>query len=584
MAYDLTHNESYQLLGGINSKQSPYEQSLMEFRDLTNLNFQVPGSLSKRMGSTLYLGATVQGRITGLYEFIRLNGASYLVATANTNAYNVTSSFSAFKTGLNNGALFDFVTFVDRLFMCNGATGGFFKYDGTNPYFYSLPVGATASWSAAASAGGSIASGVSGRVLVGYGYVNERGYFGPVSNGITVTIGGSNDAVTYSGLTLDVSGYGATAIALYRSSLNGVDLFFTTLAPIGTTTVVDTGFPLTVELANQNLFFTLSPRYMEIYNNQLFLAGFSSAPSTVYWSEIGEPEGIDPTFFAEFRTNDGDRITGMKSYAGSLVVAKQKSFHRVTGDNPDNFSLQEISDQYGCLSNRTMVQWENYLWFLDEKGIVGYNGANIEIVSAKIQPVFDAMNVDAAIDNACAVFNRQQNELWFAIPCNGATINNCIVVYDTISKAWTKYEGLNTSSLAYARSRLSKQIPFYGGYTGNIFNFSTDLYGDNGNAITCLIKTNYLAARGQTNESQYRRFYLDVDPIIGITQAINVDFTSNYGSSVQASRTMYQNPFQSRVDFGIPARSIQAIVHHVSATLSYKVNGFAFTSRFQRDK
>jgi len=579
MAYDQTHNESYSLLGGINTKVSPYGQGAHEFRDITNLNFQTPGALTKRAGSTLYIGATVAGAITGLYEFQRLSGASYLVATANTNAYNVTSSYTSFKSGLLNGGLFDFVTFVDRLFMCNGQD--FFKYDGSNTYLYSLPPGATASWGASAAVGGSLSVGT---YVVSYGYVSESGYFGPNSNGITVAVDGTTLAINYYGLTNIAGDYGSTAIALYRSSVGGVDMFFTTFAAIGSITVTDPGFPLTTRLENQNLWFTMAPRYMELYNNQLFMGGFSAAPSTVYWSNIGEPDSVDPTFFAEFRTNDGDRITGMRSYSGSIVVTKRRSFHRVTGDNPDNFLLQEISDQYGCLSNRCMVQWEDFLWFLDEKGVVAYNGANIDVISKPIQPIFDLMNIDAAIDNACGVFNRLDNELWFSFPYNGSTLNNIVVVFDTITKAWTKYEGFNISSLAYARGRLSNQTPFYGGYTGNIFNFDSSLYGDNGSAITCSIKSHFLAARNQTNESQYRRFYLNVDPVVGITQAISVDFIKNYGTSIEVSRTMYQAPFQSRVDFGIPARSLQAAVYHVSASLSIKINGFTFTSRYQRDK
>lgn len=583
MAYDQTHNESYQLLGGINTKVSPYEQPNHEFRDLVNVNFQTPNALTKRNGTTLYVGATVQGRITGLYEFTRLSGASYLVATANTNAYTVNqTSYTAFKTGLANGAIFDFVTFVDRLFGCNGQD--FFKFDGTNAYNYSLPAGISGAFTVIAASGGSLTSGVTATFLCSYGYVNESGSYGANSNTVTVTINGtSQNSITYNGITAP-TGFGITAIALYRSSNGGVDQFFTTLAPSGSTTVTDTGFPLTTRLENDSLYFTMAPKFLEIYNNQLFMAGFSSVPSTVYWSDIGEPENVDPTFFAEFRTNDGDMVTGMKSYSGSLVVTKKKSFHRITGGVPDNFAIQEISDQYGCLSNKTLIQWEDYLWFLDDKGIVQYNGANIEVISTKIQPIIDSMNIDAAVNNAVGLFNRSQNELWFAIPTNGATMNNTILVYDTIVKAWTKYEGINISTLAYARGQLSKNTPFVGGYTGNIFNFDSSLYGDNGRAITCLIKTHYLSARNQTNESQYRRFYLDVDPIIGTTQPINVDFSVNYGASINASRTMYQNPFQSRVDFGIPARSIQASISHVSASLPIKVNGFAFTSRFQRDK
>jgi hypothetical protein len=323
---------------------------------------------------------------------------------------------------------------------------------------------------------------------------------------------------------------------------------------------------------------------MEIFNNQLFLAGFSSIQSTVFWSEIGEPESIDPAFFAEFRTNDGDRITGMKFYNNHLIVTKQRSFHQISGDNPDNFLFQEISDQYGCLSHKSMVQFESLLWFLDSKGICEYNGANVSIVSNKVEPIFRTMNIDAAIDNACAIHHRVNNEVWFAIPCNGATLNNCVVVYDYLSQAWTKYSGVDISTLFIARGNNTTRVPFFGGYTGNLFDFGPSLMSDNGSGITCSFQTHFLAQRGQSVENMYRRFYLNLNPILGITQPITINLYSNYdGSTVQVSRTMYQNPFQARIDYGISAKSIQAEMIHTSASLPLVINGFTFEGRFQRN-
>lgn len=576
MSQPKSKDESYNLLGGINSKASPYVNGPMEFRDIVNMNFATPGALSKRPGTTLYVGATISGRITGGYEFERLSGASYLIATANTNAYTATQSgYNAFKTGLLNNAIFDFVTFVDRLFACNGQD--FFKYDGTTPTNVGLPAGASG-WGITGVVGG----GLSGIYIASFGYLNDRGYYGTPASGITISLNGSTfGSIGYYCLSAP-TGFGITAIALYRTSAGGVDLAGTTLLPAASTTATDTGFPLTTRLAPSTFYFTLVPRYMEIYNNQLFMAGFSSLPSSVVWSQIGEPEGIEPDFEVEFRTNDGDRVTALKAYNGALVVTKERSFHRITGDNPDNFLFQEVSDQYGCLSNRAVVTFEDTIWFLDSKGIVEFNGANVKVVSNKVEPIFQAMNVDAAKENACAIHARQFNEVWFAIPINGSTTNNCIVVYDYITSGWTHYDGLDISSLWIARGGLGTKTPMFGNYSGAIFNFGASLMGDSGRGITCSFDTFFLASRGQTTENQYRRFYLNVDPIIGITQAITVNFRTNYGTTVQATRTMYQNPFQSRVDFGLSAKSIQAEVFHVSATLPFKVNGFSFESRLQR--
>jgi hypothetical protein len=579
MAYDKIKTESYALLGGMNSKASPYVQGPMEFRKLVNVNFSAPGALSGRPGTALYLGATLSGRITGSYEFERLNGSSYLVVTANTNAYTATSTFNVFKTSLLNNALFDFVTFVDRLFACNGQD--FFKFDGSNTYQYSLPAGFTG-WGVTAGIGGSMTSGVTGTFVASYGYVNERGFFGPIPNGITVVLNGATfNALDYYGMTAP-AGYGITQIALYRSSPSGVDLFGTTTTAASNSTFNDPGYPLTARVQSDAQYFTLAPKYLEIYNNQLFMAGFSAFPSTVHWSQIGEPEGVEPDFNAEFRTNDGDRITGLRPYSGSLVVTKERSFHRITGDNPDNFLLQEVSDQYGCISNRAIIQFEDNLYFLDAKGIVEYNGANVKVVSNKVEDIFSRMNLAAARDNAVAVHFRQNNEIWFGIPV-GSTINNTIVVFDYLAQAWTTYEGLNVSNLFTAKGSLDQKVPFYGGYTGSVSYFGTTLPNDNGSVITYMILPPFMAPAGQTTESQWRRFYLNVDPVLGFTQPITINLRTNYGTTIQATRTMYQAPYQSRIDFGLSSRSIQAEVISASASFPIKINGYAFTRRFQRD-
>jgi hypothetical protein len=575
MSYSKHKTEKYSNLKGINTKISLYTDT-EEFRDLSNVNFAVPGALTKRPGTASYIGATVSGAITGLYEYEKLSGASYVIATANTNAYVVASPFTTIKASLQNGAIFDFVTFVDHLFAANGTD--FFKFDGTNTSSYSLPAGLTGSWGVTAVIGG----GLSGTFQAAYGYLNSRGYLGPMSQGITIALNGITfGSIGYFGLT-SPSGFGITAIALYRTNQLNTDLFGTTYAPSSTVSVTDTGFTLTSTLGNDNLYFTMAPKYMEIYNNQLFMAGFSGFLSTAYWSEIGEPEGVDPTFNAEFRTNDGDQIRGLKTYEGSLIVAKERSFHRIVGDNPSNFLLQEISDQYGCVSNRTMITFENNLLFLDPKGVVQYTGANITMLSNPIEPIFQRMNLSAARENAVGIHYREYNEVWFAIPVDGSSVNNMILVYDYLVGAWTKYEGITVSALALAKGTLSKKTILYGGYTGSISNFGPSYYADNGQAMTCLISTRYMAPMGESVQEQYRRFFLNVDPVIGITQAITCNFRTNFGSSIQLTRTMYQNPFQSRIDFGLSAKSLSVEMTQVSASLPFKVYGWTVESRLQR--
>jgi len=581
MAWEKTKEESYLLLGGRNQKASVYDTGPRDFREIQNLNFTILGALTQRPGSSLYTGATVTGKITGGVEFERLSGASYLVVSANTNLYTATAAgFAVVKTGLQNNALFDFVTLVDRLFCANG--NDFFKFDGTQTTNYALPFGIT-TFGVTQAVGGSLTNGVTGSFLASYGYLNDRGYYGPAGAGITIVINGITfNSITYYGLTVP-TGFGISAIALYRTSNFGAALFGSTLADITTNSVTDPGWPLTTRINTGAFYLTLIPRYLEVFNNQLFLAGFSNFLSTAYWSDIGEPEGVFPEFFSEFRTNDGDRISGMRAYNGQLIVGKQRSIHRVTGTNPENFIIDEISDQYGCLSNRAMLVWEDKFWFLDAHGIAEFNGSNVRMVSNKVEDIFKRMNINAAYDQATAIHYKEFNEVWFAIPVDGSEVNNMIVVYDYIADAWTTYKGLNPSVLFLARQPFPQKQPFFGGYSGSIHFMSATLPNDNGAAITCMVQTAFDMPRGQATESLYRRFYININPIIGFTQPITVNFRQDYGPTIQLTSTMYRAPFQSRVDFGIPARTIQAEVIHASASYPITLFGYTWVSRFQRD-
>ena len=71
--------ENYQNVGGINSKFSPHLLTPIEFMDIKNYDFQTPGSLTQRWGSTQYMGQTLAGKITALSEYQKLSGVSMII-------------------------------------------------------------------------------------------------------------------------------------------------------------------------------------------------------------------------------------------------------------------------------------------------------------------------------------------------------------------------------------------------------------------------------------------------------------------------------------------------------------------------
>lgn len=332
-----------------------------------------------------------------------------------------------------------------------------------------------------------------------------------------------------------------------------------------------------------NFYASYTPKYLEVNQNVMFLSGFSNAPSTVWFSDVGAPESIQPENFFEVRTNDGDRILATKTYGSQVIVMKENSFHKIIGDSPENFELVEISNRYGCLSNKTVVEYEQKLLWLDKKGVLEFNGANYDIISTPVEDIFRRMNVEAAKEKAVAVHEIYRNQVWFGIPIDGATQNNMTVVYDYLVKAWTFFEGFRPASFALIKQALDKGTIWRGDYSGMIYYHSASFLGDNGSGITCLIRPHW--DKNKENETWiWRRLFLDVGTVTGLTGQITGKLFSNYdNSTVQGTFAMYQDAFQSRAEIGVPAKAVTAEMAHYSASLPLLINGYSWAKRFLRN-
>jgi hypothetical protein len=330
-------------------------------------------------------------------------------------------------------------------------------------------------------------------------------------------------------------------------------------------------------------FDTNTPKYIEVNQNSMFMSGFSNAPSTIWFSELGTPESIEPENSFEVRTNDGDRIFGHKAFNNTVLVFKQNSFHKVIGDSPENYELVEMSGEYGCISDKTVVEYQEKLMWLDQKGVVEFNGVGWIIKSTPVEDMFRRMNLNAAKEKACAVHHLYRNQIWFGIPIDESTTNNLTVVYDYLVDAWTYFAGYNPASYAFVQSGLTKPTVWRGDYSGMIYYHGESFFGDNGQGITCLAMPHW--DKHKENETWiWRRFFMDIATATGLTGQITGKLYSDYNqSTVMGTFAMYQNSFQSRAEVGVMGKAVTAEVAHYSASLPLLINGYSWAKRFLRN-
>lgn len=591
MAINKMREQYYTNFGGINEKSSVYTTGLQQFLNLRNYDGFVPNALTKRPGSTQAVFSGISGRLDSIGDYRKLDGSSYLVAGGPNGVFTYDLGSTMIATAITGASVakFDYTTLNDWFWGSNGET--MFKYSGESL----LPVGLPAGWTTLSGTGAGQSSGFFKVTGYAWGYLNVLGHLGPVDPpfNVEINVNGGASEITLSGFTTP-AGYGITAIALYRSDRESISdnapYNFLAYLPTSTETYVDT-FGNTSLLGNPEPFqasysivgSSVIARFIEVGENRAFFAGLSAIPSTFAWSEIGTFEDILPENFSEARSDDGDEITALKFFQGEMTIFKRRSFFRFIGDSNDNFELKTVSTEYGCISNKAIVEYENLLAFLDEKGVVVYNGSDWRVLSDAVEDTFRRVNLDAAKDCAVAVHYPFRNQIWFGIPVDGSTFNNLTAVYDYLLGSWYFHDGFSPASFEQIKSSLGTPTAWYGDYSGIPHYFSPSFYADNGTGFTNVIETRFMAPDGANVTNMFRQFFLDVNTQSGVTGVVDVEVFTDYDrSTVKATFSVFMDQFQTRTDFGVGGKSIAFKMYFNNISLPAQINGWTVRRRYLR--
>jgi len=141
---------------------------------------------------------------------------------------------------------------------------------------------------------------------------------------------------------------------------------------------------------------------------------------------------------------DGQPITGLKSWDNfNLLVFKGLSTYLVTTDPLAplaEWRVEKVSGTVGCVAARSAVQVGADVWWLSGQGIVSVRRlaqeTQREISSSISLPVGDVVSRInwSHAHTACAAFH--DNKVLFALPVNGSTKPNLVLVYDTFAQVW----------------------------------------------------------------------------------------------------------------------------------------------------
>jgi hypothetical protein len=236
-------------------------------------------------------------------------------------------------------------------------------------------------------------------------------------------------------------------------------------------------------------------KYITTYRDLLYI-GYCKVSSTVYPSRVyfsDEPTagaigwtGI-LTNFVEFGQDDGDEITGIAECADRLIVFKHFSMWRY--DESNKVRIASV----GCDSFRSIVNINGVLYWTNRQGTWRYSGGMPELISAKAQEYFDAVDQTTLGNQIGACYNESEYRVFLGtITVGENTYTNTWFCWDTNrEKCYTRctYD-IAKSACSYIES--GKKRCYFGNDDGFVMKFAIPIdkvYSDNGNEIDSFFDT-----------------------------------------------------------------------------------------------
>ena len=158
-----------------------------------------------------------------------------------------------------------------------------------------------------------------------------------------------------------------------------------------------------------------------------------------------------------------DFIVGLEPFTeNKLIVFARRSIHQIDGVSGSlaDVQMNVITPDLGCSARRSIVQIANKIFFLSDQGVYGlefldnYNLRGLEVpISEPIQSYLDRINQQYADKAAGAYFD---NRYFLAVPLDGASENNTILVYSVLNQGWESIDvvasvGFNVRDMLVAR-------------------------------------------------------------------------------------------------------------------------------------
>lgn len=130
---------------------------------------------------------------------------------------------------------------------------------------------------------------------------------------------------------------------------------------------------------------------------------------------------------------DGDSFTALRAFGSQLIAFKKTRVWRILGTDPGEYTFKE---QYGggTALEKTIAVNNEQILMLTGRGPQIYDGLSVSAYQQEYcKRIWARMN-ESALEKCCGVL--WHNKYYCAVPLDGSSINNAVVIYDPVDSSW----------------------------------------------------------------------------------------------------------------------------------------------------
>lgn len=178
-------------------------------------------------------------------------------------------------------------------------------------------------------------------------------------------------------------------------------------------------------------------------------------PSFVFYSDPGLPEQLSSALqYLDVNSVDGGPITGLFTFADSLIVFKEDSVWQITALADGSPVLTPVDESIGSVAPRASVLAYERLVFIGKQGVYQFDGASVKPLSEALNEWWKNVYF-AGLRTATAWLDERERRLFISMQSGPDDLNDLVVCYHYQLDALTLTKGQRiTASTIYKDEEL----------------------------------------------------------------------------------------------------------------------------------